>query len=204
MSNLLQIKKQTQYDKSVKDTASNENSKKEAKRRRKVNFRITESECSFPNLQVNNISRVSKRIGRNAVQFVSRQIAEKKEQSYKREIHFKSRSSKKKVLDKGTYSSFKDFEDNIGQVLKLFSFRDLKENKSNNCMSPPSRNTLTILFTPASLQTCLFKHLRPAAVIVTCDQAFFIYLSNSFTQFFWRREHKKNFLRNSHLRQNKI
>lgn len=71
MSNLLQIKKQTQYDKSVKDTASNENSKKEAKRRRKVNFRITESECSFPNLQVNNISRVSKRIGRNAVQFVS-------------------------------------------------------------------------------------------------------------------------------------
>ena len=44
MSNLLQIKKQTQYDKSVKDTASNENSKKEAKRRRKVNFRITESD----------------------------------------------------------------------------------------------------------------------------------------------------------------
>lgn len=43
MTSLLQIKNKTQYDKSVKDTASNNNSKKEAKIRRKVNLRITES-----------------------------------------------------------------------------------------------------------------------------------------------------------------
>ena len=44
MTDLLQMKKQTQCnDKSVKDTASNKNSRKEAKRRRKVNFRTTES-----------------------------------------------------------------------------------------------------------------------------------------------------------------
>ena len=71
MTNLLQIINKHNTIKVSKTLQETKTAKRKLKKA-ESKIRTTESTWPFPNLQVNNISRVSKRIGGNAVQFVSR------------------------------------------------------------------------------------------------------------------------------------